>query len=43
MSQLCVEDPLGTVKVCAALVAEIEQMGFAINISSDAEKFSATK
>ena len=43
MSQLCVEDPLGTVQVCAALVAEIEQMGFAINISSDAEKFSATK
>ena len=30
MSQLCIEDPLGTVKVCATLAAEIEQMGFAI-------------
>ncbi len=43
MSQLCVEDPLGTAKVCVALVAEIEQMGFKINIGSDAEKFNAAK
>ncbi|HLA02739.1 MAG TPA: hypothetical protein VJ019_08255, partial [Aestuariivirga sp.] len=43
MSQLCVEDPLGTAKVCAALAAEIEQLGFVINIGSDARKFSAIK
>ena len=43
MSQLCVEDPLGTAKVCAALVAEIEQMGFAVNVGSDARELSATK
>lgn len=43
MSQLCVEDPLGTAKVCAALAAEIEQMGFAVSIGHDARKFNAAK
>jgi hypothetical protein len=43
MSQLCVEDPLGTAKVCAALEAEIGQMGFAVNIGSDARKFNSIK
>ena len=43
MSQLCVEDPLGTAKVCAALAAEIEQMGFTIDIGSDPTKLNATK
>ena len=43
MSQLCVEDPLGTAKVCAALAAEMEQMGFAVNIGADARKFNAAK
>lgn len=43
MSQLCIEDPLGTAKVCAALAAELEQMGFAVNIGADARKFNATK
>ena len=43
MSQLCVEDPLGTAKVCTALAAEVAQMGFAVNIGADARKFNATK
>lgn len=43
MSQLCVEDPLGTAKVCAALAAEIELMGYSIEIGSDAKKFNAIK
>ena len=43
MSQLCVEDPLGTAKVCTALATELEQMGFAVNIGADARKFNATK
>ena len=43
MSQLCVEDPLGTAKVCAALVAELEQMGYSVQVGADAQKFNATK
>ncbi len=43
MSQLCVEDPFGAAKVCAPLAAEMEQMGFAVNIGADPAKFNATK
>ena len=43
MSQLCIEDPLGAVTVCAALAAEIEQMGFAVGIGSDSAKLNSTK
>ncbi len=43
MSQLCVEDPLGTAKVCAQVAAEIEQMGFTIDIGSDPTKLNAAK
>lgn len=43
MSQLCVEDPLGTAKVCAALAAEIERLGYSILVSADLEKLNASK
>ena len=43
MSELCLEDPLGTAKVCAALAAEMEQMGFAIAMGSDSAKLNAAK
>ena len=43
MSQLCLEDPLGTAKVCSSLAADIERLGFSISISSDLKKFSEAK
>ncbi|MDP1700579.1 MAG: hypothetical protein Q8L53_06415 [Aestuariivirga sp.] len=43
MSQLCIEDPLGAVTVCAALAAEIEQIGFAVETGNDAAKLNSTK
>ncbi len=43
MSQLYVEDPLGTARVCVALASEIEQLGLVINIGSDARKFNAIR
>lgn len=43
MSQLCLEDPLGTAKICASLAADIERMGYSICISSDLRKLSELK
>ncbi len=43
MSELCVDDPLGAVKVCAFLVREIESFGYTIGVSSDPDKLNETK
>jgi hypothetical protein len=43
MSKIGLEDPLNTAKVCTSLVAEIEQMGYSITVSSDFEKMAVDK
>jgi hypothetical protein len=40
MSQLCLEDPLGTAKLCSSLAADVERMGFALSVNSDLRKLS---
>ncbi len=43
MSQLCVEDPLGTIKVAANLATQLETMGHSIVISSNPEELNVAK
>lgn len=43
MSQLCLDDPLGAVRVCAHLFSQIEQMGYSVSVSSDPEELASAK
>ena len=35
MSETCIDDPLGTVKVATGIASELEQWGFTINVSAN--------
>jgi hypothetical protein len=43
MTQLCLQDPFGTVKVCAYLNKTLEQLGYSISISSVPEELNEAK
>ncbi len=43
MSDSCIEDPLGAVKVCARLLSEIEAFGYSMKLDYDPHKFAEDK